>query len=156
MMTTREQPNPRVLFVDDNRDLVEYTCRRLRARKLKVSIANDGEEAIEVLQRERFDVVVLDILMPGMDGIETLREIKKLDPSVQVVLLTGHGNEKTAATGKELGALDYLLKPTDLGTLLEAIERAFGESYKAKSKAPKRLKGSDVTSTSKDREMGVE
>lgn len=113
-----------VLLVDDGEDLVEYTGRRLAARGLEVSVAHDGATALERYRSRPVDVVVLDVLMPGIDGLETLRRLRRLDPDVQVVLLTGHGAEETAAAGRELGAEDFLLKPVALGSLIGAIERA--------------------------------
>lgn len=123
-MALVENRSPSVLLVDDNRDFVKYTARRLEARKMCVDTAFDGEEALNKVRTGCYDVIVLDILMPGMTGIDTLKEIKKLDSSALVVLLTGHGTEETAAMGKRLGAFDYLLKPAEFGSLLEAIERA--------------------------------
>lgn len=116
---------PRVLIVDDSTDFVEYSQRRLAARGMTVHTAYNGEAALDVFAREAIDVVLLDLLMPGMDGIETLRELKKLDPGVQVVMLTGHGTEETVSQGEELGAIDYLLKPADFNSLLAAIGRAY-------------------------------
>jgi DNA-binding NtrC family response regulator len=115
---------PRILIVDDSGDFVEYSRRRLAARGLTVLTAADGEAALGIYDRETVDVVLLDILMPGMDGIETLRELKKRDPHVQVVMLTGHGTPETLSQGENLGATELLLKPAELDTVLAAIDRA--------------------------------
>ena len=115
---------PKVLIVDDSQDFADYTCRRLRARGIRACAVYGGKEAIRLVRQEPIDLVVLDILMPGMDGLETLREIKRIAPTVQVVMLTGNGTEETAERGKTLGAMDYLLKPVEFGDLLGVIECA--------------------------------
>jgi len=118
----------RVLLVDDAKDFVEYMRRRLTARGMDISTAFNGQEALDIIKEQDFDVVVLDVLMPGMDGIETLQEIKKMKPELEVIMLTGHGTVESAAEGMKLGAVDYLLKPCDLDTLLNAINEAVKKS----------------------------
>jgi len=115
----------RVLLVDDAKDFVEYMRKRLVARGMEILTAYDGMSAIEIIKENPLDVVVLDVLMPKMDGIETLREIKKIKPELQVIMLTGHGTVESAAEGMKLGAVDYLLKPCDFGTLLKSIQDAY-------------------------------
>lgn len=122
---------PRILLVDDERGFLDYTSRRLRARGLSVDTATSGAEAIDKVRQVPVDVVVLDILMPGMDGVETLKELKRIRPEVQVVMLTGHGTQETAEQGREHGALFYLLKPADFSSLLSAIDAAFEEGQPA-------------------------
>jgi len=115
----------RVLVVDDELDFLETIVKLLSKRNLKVMGAESGEKALELLENEPFDVVVLDIRMPGMDGIETLREIKKRKPSTEVIMLTGHGSIESGLQGLQLGAYDYVMKPAELEDLVERIRKAF-------------------------------
>ena len=117
----------KVLLVDDAKDFVAYMRKRLSARGMDVSTAYSGQEALDIISKEPLDVVVLDVLMPGMDGIETLQEIRKIKPELQVIMLTGHGTVESAAEGMKLGAVDYLLKPCDLDTLLNSINDAYNK-----------------------------
>jgi DNA-binding NtrC family response regulator len=114
-----------VLLVDDEKDFLEVLAKRLRKRKLILVVANSGEEAIRAIQSTAIDVVVLDMRMPGMDGLQTLREIKQINPLVEVIMLTGHANVETAVKGMELGAFDYLIKPVDIDELLYKLQDAF-------------------------------
>ena len=115
----------RVLVVDDELDFLETIVKLLSKRNLKVMGAESGEKALELLENEPFEVVVLDIRMPGMDGIETLREIKKRKPSTEVIMLTGHGSIESGLQGLQLGAYDYVMKPAELEDLVERIRKAF-------------------------------
>ncbi|MBW1644677.1 MAG: response regulator, partial [Deltaproteobacteria bacterium] len=111
-----------VLIVDDEEDFLETIIKRLNKRQVDASGARSGEEALELLKEKTFDVVILDIKMPGgMDGIEALREIKKIQPLAEVILLTGHASVETSIEGMRLGAFDYLLKPIKLDDLLKKI-----------------------------------
>ena len=114
----------RVLLVDDEEDFVEMLSLRLQEAGEKVSAAYSGEGCLDTLAKTGIDVVVLDIKMPGMDGIETLREIKKRFPIVEVILLTGHGSAETAVEGMKLGAFDYLMKPINIDALVKILHRA--------------------------------
>jgi DNA-binding NtrC family response regulator len=114
-----------ILVVDDEVDFLETLMNRLNKRKIDTIGCRSGEKALELMRKKIFDVVILDIKMPGgMDGIETLREIKKIQPQAEVILLTGHGSVKTSVNGIKLGAFDYLLKPIKLEDLLEKIAQA--------------------------------
>jgi DNA-binding NtrC family response regulator len=115
----------KVLLVDDEEDFVETLGERLANRGFKVRTAVSGNEALDKLSEEPSDVVLLDVLMPGMDGLQTLRKIKTLNPLIEVMMLTGHGALDTAIQGMKLGAYDYLKKPTDTADLVEKISRAF-------------------------------
>jgi len=114
----------RVLLVDDEVDFVEMLTLRLNEVGERVTPAYSGRECLEILGQKAIDVVILDIRMPGMDGIETLREIKKRFPLVEVMMLTGHGTTETAVEGMKLGAFDYLMKPADFDELLLKLENA--------------------------------
>jgi DNA-binding NtrC family response regulator len=121
-----------VLVVDDEEDLLETLVNRLNRRTIRTHGVTSGEEALKVIKEKPIDVVILDIKMPGgMDGIETLREIKKINPLCEVILLTGHGAVETGIEGMSLGAFDYILKPVRLEELLpkiaEAVEKKRGQ-----------------------------
>jgi len=113
-----------VLVVDDEQDFVEVLSLRLKETGERVIPAHSGKECLEILSEKTIDVVILDIKMPGMDGIETLREIRKKYPLVEVIMLTGHGTTETAVEGMKLGAFDYLLKPAEFDDLSEKLEAA--------------------------------
>ncbi len=120
--------NINVLLVDDEADFIEVVAKRLRKRVLPVTTRTGGEEALELLAMDPpfpVDVIVLDLKMPGMDGLETLREVKSRCPDVEVIILSGHADVDVAIKGMELGAFDYLLKPMDFDELLFKIEDAF-------------------------------
>ena len=114
----------RLLLVDDEKRFVDTLSKRLAARGFFVEGAYSGMEALGVLQTKPFDVVLLDVRMPGMDGVETLRAIKKIQPCVQVILLSGNASINAAIEGMRLGAMDYLLKPADLEDILAKVEEA--------------------------------
>lgn len=114
----------RVLIVDDEKDFVEILSLRLAEMGEKVASAHSGEECLKTLAQTEIDVVILDIRMPGMDGIATLNEIKRRHPLVEVIMLTGHGSTETAVQGMKLGAFDYLLKPADFDDLLGKLTSA--------------------------------
>ncbi len=116
---------PIVLLVDDEAPFVDTMTKRLTKRKLTVSKAFSGEEALEVLKKDdSIDVVILDVKMPGMDGIVTLKEIRKDFPLVEVIMLTGHATVETSIEGMRLGAFDYLMKPCDMDVLMEKVNAA--------------------------------
>ena len=114
----------KVLLVDDEREFVETLAMRLETRGLKVAVAESGELAVEKVQESVFDAILLDLAMPGMDGIETLKRLRELNPDSQVILLTGHATVKKATEAMRLGALDLLEKPVDIQVLVEKIEEA--------------------------------
>jgi DNA-binding NtrC family response regulator len=115
----------RVLLVDDEKDFVETLAQRLEVRDFVVATAFGGDEALSLIKENEFDVVILDVLMPGKDGIETLNEIKELKPLINVIMLTGNATVETAIEGMKLGAYDYLMKPTQTEELVEKITKAF-------------------------------
>ncbi|VBB43215.1 conserved hypothetical protein [uncultured Desulfatiglans sp.] len=116
----------RVLVVDDETDFLETLVNRLNKRQIDTTGVQSGEEALEVMKKKLFDVVILDIKMPGgMDGIQALREMRKIQPLAEVILLTGHGSVETSIEGMKLGAFDYLLKPVKLEELMLKMAQAF-------------------------------
>lgn len=114
----------RVLLVDDEEEFVDTLAQRLEVRNLAVATALSGSDALLQLEQREIDVVVLDLQMPGVDGIEVLREIKEKKPLIEVIMLTGHATVETAIQGMKLGAFDFLIKPTETEDLLKAIIRA--------------------------------
>ena len=114
-----------VLVVDDEEEFREMTSKILTKRGLSVQNAESGEKALEILEHSRTDVVLLDVKMPGMDGIETLRHIRSQKPLVEVVLLTGHASVESGIEGMKLGAFDYLMKPIETDPLIEKLEEAY-------------------------------
>lgn len=117
----------RVLIVDDEDDFRETIVKRLNARKILSEGAPSGIRALEVLETKDFDVIVLDVKMPDMDGIETLRRIKKMKPEIEVIMLTGHASVEFGIKGMQLGAFDYVMKPAPLNELLDTITQAFNK-----------------------------
>jgi DNA-binding NtrC family response regulator len=115
-----------ILVVDDEVDFLETLVKRLQKRNIDTVGVTSGDKALETLKERLFDVILLDIKMPGsMDGIETLREIKRNQPLAEVLLLTGHASVETSIEGMKLGAFDYLLKPIKLEDLLLKLGEAF-------------------------------
>ncbi len=130
----------RVLLVDDEKDFVEMLGLRLEEAGENVTPAHSGQECLKVLEKKEIDVVILDILMPGMDGIATLKEIKNRFPLVEVIMLTGHGTTESAVEGMKLGAFDYLLKPAHFGELTAKLESA----RKRKDEQAERIRKAEV------------
>ena len=125
-----------VLLVDDEVDFVSTLTKRMDKRGLKTSSVNSGEDALEFLGRHPMDVVILDVKMPGIGGIQTLREIKKRYPLTEVIMLTGHANVEVAIQGMEVGAFDYLMKPMAIDDLVYKIQ----DACKKKSIQEKKIK----------------
>lgn len=113
-----------MMIVDDEKDFVEMLSLRLTETGQNVITAYSGMECLEKLEKANIDVVILDVKMPGMDGIETLQEIKKRYPLVEVIMLTGHGTIETAVEGMKLGAYDFLVKPADFDELTDKLGKA--------------------------------
>jgi DNA-binding NtrC family response regulator len=116
----------KVLLVDDEAEFLEPTAARLGRRGFACATTDGGAGALARLAAERFDCAVVDVKMPGMDGLELLRRIRREHPSVAVVLLTGHASVELGVQGMELGAFDYLLKPIELDELIDTLRRAAG------------------------------
>ena len=117
--------NTLVLLVDDEAPFVETMTKRLSKRDLKIITAYSGEEALEILSKNRnTDVVILDVKMPGMNGIEALEKIRKQFPLTEVIMLTGHATVESAIEGMKLGAFDYLMKPCEIEQLMAKVQEA--------------------------------
>ena len=114
----------KVLLVDDEQEFVTTLAERLELRGMHVEIATDGEMALSLIETDPPQVVVLDVMMPGLGGMEVLERIKTMDPNIQVILLTGHGATKDGIKGMQLGAFDYLIKPVDIDELIEKLNEA--------------------------------
>ncbi len=125
-----------VLLVDDEKDIRETLAKRLAKRNIEAHGVESGEAALAYLAENEVDVVLLDVRMPGMDGIATLEAIKKARPFVEVVMLTGHASVEAALQGLELGAFDYLMKPADIDELLYKLQ----DAYKRKALRERRLR----------------
>ena len=124
-----------VLLVDDEIPFVEAMARRLQKRDVNIATAFSGSEALDVLREDSsIEVVVLDVKMPGMDGIETLAEIRKKFPLQEVIMLTGHATVETGIEGMKLGAFDYLMKPCDMDVLMEKVKEASAKKRKHEEK----------------------
>ena len=115
----------KVLLVDDDMQFVETLAKRLKSRRMEATTALSGDDAIQLLREQDFDVVILDVVMPGKDGIETLKEIKSFKPLTEVIMLSGHASLELAIQGMQFGALDFLSKPADIVELVEKINKAF-------------------------------
>ncbi len=113
-----------ILLVDDEKDFAEMMSFRLEEKGHRVKMAFNGQEALDILAKNQTDVVIMDIRMPGLDGIATLKEVKVRHPIVEVILLTGYGAVDTAVEGMKAGAFDYLVKPPKHEELLTKLEAA--------------------------------
>lgn len=114
----------KVLLVDDEEDFVNILAERMRTRGMNVSSTTSPLEAIKKVEEESYDAIVLDLMMPEMDGLETLVKIKEKNPDIQVILLTGHATIEKGIQAMKLGAMDFLEKPIDMKSLSEKIKKA--------------------------------
>lgn len=131
----------KVLLVDDEEDYVRTMAERLVIRDLRSRVATSGAEALEMVQDEAPDVMVLDLRMPGIDGMQVLERVKDEHPQVQVIILTGHGSDKEEKEARALGAFEYLQKPADTGQLLDTINAAWKRGLKAAAELLRESKG---------------
>ena len=120
-----EKADIRVLLIDDEETLLEYLSKRLLREGFTVKATFSGEEAIEVAAEDNFDVAVVDLKMPGMDGVETQQQLKKIQPFLQTIVLTGHGGIDTALESGRQDAYKYLLKPIEYDNLVDTIKEAY-------------------------------
>jgi DNA-binding NtrC family response regulator len=119
-----EELKARVLLVDDEEDFLTMLAERLENRGLKVSTAKKGEDALVEVDEQKFDLIILDLAMPGIDGLETLKRIKGKQPDTEIIMLTGQGTIKTTMEAMKLGAEDFLQKPVDISLLMDRINDA--------------------------------
>lgn len=113
-----------ILLIDDEPDFLDLMSKRLGRRGVRLDVAADGEQGLSAAQAEEYDVIILDVRMPGMDGIEVLRRIREQGIRTEVLLLTGHASLEAARQGLELGAFDYLIKPVSINDLLFKLQDA--------------------------------
>ncbi len=115
----------RLLLVDDEDDFRTTLASRLRKRDFDVTDVENGYRAIEEVKKGKIDVAVVDVKMPGIDGLETLRKMRTVEPLIEVILLTGHASVESGIEGMRLGAFDYLIKPCDINDLVVRIDDAY-------------------------------
>ena len=121
----------KILLVDDEQEFVETLSERIRMREHDSDVALNGEQALKKMDDDLPDVVVLDLKMPGMDGMEVLKRIRKAYPKVQVIMLTGHGSEKDEEEARKLGAFEYLQKPVEIDTLMKKVKKAYKNKFES-------------------------
>jgi DNA-binding NtrC family response regulator len=126
------QEKIKVLLVDDEKEFVESLSERLRLRNLDAAVAHSGEQALKALREGQPDVMVLDLRMPGIDGMEVLRRARETNPDVQIVVLTGHGTDKDEQMAEKLGAYAYLRKPVDIEQLVGVLNKAWNKLKRSK------------------------
>lgn len=129
-----EKQTIRVLLVDDEENLIEYLSKRLLKQGFTVKAAFSGEEAVMVAKEQHFDVAVVDLKMPGIDGVETQRRLKDVQPFLQCIVLTGHGSIESALESGQEDAFTYLLKPVEHDELVAAIEKAYKKKVEVQEK----------------------
>jgi DNA-binding response OmpR family regulator len=128
-MTQTESGKLKVLIADDEVEFASTIVSRLNLRNYTASMVNSGKQALEAIEKDLPDVLLLDLKMPDIDGLEVLATLKKTCPDLVVIILTGHGSLEAGEMGKELGAIDYVMKPVDLKLLIEKIEKAFKRAH---------------------------
>jgi len=124
----------KIMLVDDEERFLVTTKKLLAKKGFDILTATSGSEALDILGTEKVHVVILDIKMPGMNGLETLRQIKKLYPMVEVIMLTGHATGETAVEVLKAGAIDYLMKPVDIDDLVQKAEEASEKRQRLEAK----------------------
>ena len=128
----------KLMLVDDEEDFLDSLARRLGKRDFDISTATEGKQAISLAKKEKFDVAILDMKMPGMDGMELLGILKKKHRFLEILILTGYGGIDSAVEATKLGAFAYLEKPYDFEKLIETIKNAFGARLKKKFESDKK------------------
>jgi len=126
----------KILLVDDERDYITTLAERLEMRDMRSDVAFDGEQALSRIRAGDYDIMVLDLRMPGISGHEVLRRVRKLRPHVQVIVVSGHGNENDEELARELGAFEYLNKPVELTDLAAVMLRAVARAQEERSRRP--------------------
>jgi DNA-binding response OmpR family regulator len=121
---TTDLPN-KVLLVDDEKEFIDTLAERLDTRGISSKVVYSGEEALPVIKKDPPEVILLDLKMPGLDGMDVLRRVKNEHPETEVIIYTGHGGEMERDLATELGAFLYLQKPVDIGVLIDAMKAAY-------------------------------
>lgn len=121
----------KILLVDDEEEFVKTLSERIEMRDVKSDVALNGEEALKIMDEDLPDVMVLDLKMPGIDGLEVLRRTKKAYPGVQIIMLTGHGSEKDEKEARRLGVFEYLQKPVEFEKLMRTIVKAYKSKFES-------------------------
>lgn len=114
----------KILLIDDETEFLEIMSERMANRGMDVSTVASAKEAIEMVQKKAYDAIIVDLMMPEMDGLQLLEKLKKINPEVQVIMLTGHATVEKGIEAMKLGAMDLLEKPADLDSLSEKIHKA--------------------------------
>ena len=117
----------KVLLVDDEKEFLEIMSDRMKARDMEVTTATSAQQALEIIEKESFDAIILDFQMPGMDGMDALKAIKAKKPELQIILLTGYATIEKGVEAMKIGATDFIEKPADLEVLAEKIKNAKAE-----------------------------
>lgn len=117
-------PKDKVLLVDDEPDFIKFLSARMKARGVDVETAQNGEEALSKVKAKNYDVIFLDLAMPGLDGIQTLKQLREVNSEVQIIMLSGHGNVRKTVEALKLGAVDFLEKPADIEDIMSKIIEA--------------------------------
>jgi len=117
----------KVLLVDDEKEFLEIMSERMKTRDMDVTTATSADQALEIIEKESFDAIILDFQMPGMDGMEALKAIKAKKPEMQIILLTGYATVEKSVEAMKVGATDFIEKPADLEVLAEKIKNAKAE-----------------------------
>ncbi len=123
----------KVLLVDDELEFASALAERLQLRNYNVKTASNALEALAAIHNQMPDVIILDLKIPGMNGIETLKTIKQIDHTIEVIILTGHGDVQSVEEGMKNGAFEYIMKPVDIGELTSKIDKAWQKRLKIKS-----------------------
>lgn len=124
-MTSAEKNSLKILIADDEIEFASTLVTRLNLRSFTATMVNSGKATLSAVEKEQFDVLILDLKMPDLDGLEVLATLHESFPELAVIILTGHGSFEAGRKGMELGAYDYIMKPVDLNLLIEKIENAF-------------------------------
>jgi len=119
-----EEMKADILLVDDEEQFLKVLSQRMEGRGMKVDTSTSGEEALSKVQGKEFDAIILDLAMPGMGGMETLKRIRSENPDVQIIMLTGHGSVEKGVEAMKEGAVDFLEKPADLNKIMEKVAEA--------------------------------
>lgn len=127
----------KVLLVDDEKEFTDTLKQRLDLRNFAVTAAYSGEKALDLIDKDNTDVVILDVAMPGLSGTDTLEKLKETVPLVEVIMLTGNATVENAILGMKLGAFDYLMKPTETNDLVEKINEAYALKHERDEKIRK-------------------